>query len=131
MRIDDLKVEYDNCQGYSRAVIRPPLGPYFGMSKQIRRGGSVAKFRRAILTAAKDLAREITEIETGVDIRIDPKAEMAELVEHANLIPSDEWLRRYSLVRADVEPEPVSISPSSTPSRQRGSAGWRGPHVSS
>jgi hypothetical protein len=110
MRIDSLNVRYDNISGGTQAVIRPSAGtPFASMSATVKRGDMpIPDFRASIISEARALAAEITEIEEGVDLNFDPKAEINKLLDHAALIPSNEWLRRYNLVNQGLPWEDAS-----------------------
>lgn len=128
MRVDDLKVEYSNHgpDGHTTADIRPGnIGsPFWRMSVEVQRTGSPEQFKRDIVQAARRLAAEITEIDTGIDLKFDPDAEVEELVEHAGLIPSGEWLRRYSLVARSIRDD-ITLE-DALPKPRRGPLAWLG-----
>lgn len=99
MRTDSLEVTYDNILGGTRAKIHPPSGPFYSMGKQVEKGNlPVEEFRSRIICAAKLLAAEISEIEEGVDLKIDVEVALNDLLDRAKFIPSDDWLRRYALI---------------------------------
>jgi hypothetical protein len=120
MRIDELRVDYKtNYDGHTYAVVSPDSigSPFWSMRRDVRKTGTVSDFKRKIVLASRRLAAEITELETGEEIGIDiddvvpdpvddvrdADDEIRELLDGAGLIPPDEWLRRYSLVRPERE----------------------------